>query len=81
MQKKLFFCFSHGNLAEFLKILHELKSGLACACASGLVALNYLSLSVYLEGLDVRVDFFYKCFHKKIVLKLLMLKCQKTCAS
>ncbi len=68
--KKLFFCFNYGNLTEFLEILHELQSGLAGAGASGFVTLNYLSLSVGLEGLNVGVDFFNKCFHKKSVLKL-----------
>ena len=64
MQKKLFFCFSYGNLAEFLEVVHEFKGGLACACTGSFVTLNYLSLSVYLEGFDVCIDIFYKCFHK-----------------
>lgn len=65
----LFFCDFHGNLAEFLKVLHEFEGDLTGACAGGFVALNYLSLSIGLEGIDVGVDFFYKCFHKKKSIK------------
>ena len=72
MQKKLFFCFAYGNLAEFLEIFHELESGFAGACAGGFVTLNYLSLSICLEELDVGVDFFYKCFHKKNIIKIVL---------
>ena len=64
MQKKLFFCCSNGNLAEFLEIFHKVEGGFASACASGFVTLNYLSLSIGLEDLDVGIDFFNKCFHK-----------------
>jgi len=70
MQKKLFFCFAYGNLTEFLKIFHELEGSLAGAGAGGLVTFNYLSLSVGLEDLDVGVNFFNKCFHKKRILKV-----------
>lgn len=70
MQKKLFFCLGNGNLAEFLEIFHQLESGFAGTGASSFVSFHYLSLSIDLEGLNVGVDFFYKCFHKKIVLKL-----------
>jgi len=68
-KKKLIFCFNYGNLAEFLEILHEFEGGLTGACAGCFVTLNYLSLSVDLEGLDVGVDFFNKFFHKIKVLK------------
>ena len=71
MQKKLFFCLIYGNLAEFLKVFHEFKGSLAGTGASSLIAFNYLSLSINFECLDVSVDFFNKCFHKKIVLKML----------
>ena len=79
MQKKLFFCFVYGNLAEFLKILHKFEGGLASACASGFVTLNYLCLSIGLECLNVSVDFFNKCFHKYSLLKLLGIKSSNFC--
>lgn len=78
--QKLFLCLNYGNLAEFLEILHELEGCLAGAGASGFVTLNYLSLSIGLEGFDVSVDSFYKCFHKKNVLKSFSIKCQNSFA-
>ena len=60
---KLFLGSCHRNLAELLELLHEFESGLASTCASGLVALNYLSLSILLECNDLSIDFFYKLFH------------------
>lgn len=68
MQKKLFFCFCNGNLAEFLEILHQLKSGFAGARAGSFVTFDDLSLSIDLECLNVGVDFFNKCFHKNKIL-------------
>ena len=54
---------SNRSLAELLEILHELESGLASACASSLVSLNYLSLGISLECLDFSIDFSNKLFH------------------
>lgn len=45
------------NLSEFLEILHELESGLAGACAGGLVTLYYLSISILYENVDLFFDF------------------------
>ena len=44
------------NLSEFLEILHEFESGLAGACAGGLVTLFYLSVSVLYEHVDRFLD-------------------------
>lgn len=46
----------NGNFPEFLEILHEFESGLAGACAGGLVTLFYLSVSVLYEHVDRFLD-------------------------
>ena len=60
---KLFLCLSNRNCAELLEVLHEGESGLAGTCTGGLVSLNELSFSVYLEISDFSIDFFNKLFH------------------
>ena len=51
------------NLSEVLEILHELESGLAGACASGLITLFYLSVSVFYELVELCLDFSDKILH------------------
>ena len=51
------------NLSEFLKILHKFESGLAGACACGLVTLFYLSVGVLYENIELFLDFSDKIFH------------------
>ena len=55
------------NLSEFLEILHELESGLAGACAGGLVTLYYLSVSILYENVDLFFDFCDKILHFVII--------------
>ena len=56
------------NLSEFLEILHELESGLARACAGGLVTLFYLSVSVLYEHVELCLDFSDKILHFVLIL-------------
>ena len=56
------------NLSEFLEILHELESGLARACAGGLVTLFYLSVSVLYEHVELFFDFSDKILHFVLIL-------------
>ena len=51
------------NLSEFLEILHEFESGLAGACAGGLITLFYLSVSVLYEHVELCLDFSDKILH------------------
>ena len=53
----------YRNLSEFLKILHKFESGLAGACAGGLVTLFYLSVRVLYENIELFLDFSDKIFH------------------
>ena len=55
--------FSHGNLPELFEVLHEGESSLAGACASGLVTLLNLSISVHDEVVDLFLDFCNELFH------------------
>ena len=62
IQELLLSC-SYGSLAEFLELLHEFESCLACACTGSLVSLNYLSLSVYFESINVGIDLINELLH------------------
>ena len=70
MQMKIFFLFAGFNrkFSELFEILHECKSSFAGACAGSLVALFYLSLSVYCELLILFLDFLNDLFHDVISL-------------
>ena len=50
------------NLSKLLHQLHEVKSSLASACASSLITLFYLSLSVLCINLILSLDLIYKLF-------------------
>ena len=56
------------NLSEFLEILHEFESGLAGACAGGLITLFYLSVSVLYEHVELFFDFSDKILHFVLIL-------------
>jgi len=53
----------HGNLTEFLEVLHELEGGLTGTGTGGFVTLNYLSFGVLSEICVSGIDFFNKLFH------------------
>ncbi len=61
-ERQLFSSF-YRCLAEIFHQFAKIESGLASAGASSLVALNQLSLSIFLEESDLSVDSVYEFFH------------------